>query len=104
MSKPLLSAAQQEELAHALQEPPEDGGLWSGPKVAQWMQRTLGREIAAQRGWDSLQRMGYSSRVPRPQHAKADEDIQQAFKKTARAGRGRAARPSTHQHRTVEYG
>lgn len=104
VSKPLLSAEQQQELLVALQEPPEDGGLWSGPKVAQWMGRTLGREIAAQRGWDYLQRVGYSSRVPRPQHAKADKELQQAFKKTARAGRGRASCPSAQERRTLEHG
>lgn len=32
----LLSAVQQAELRAALQQPPADGGLWSGPKVAQW--------------------------------------------------------------------
>lgn len=39
----LLSAALQSELKAALQQPPADGGLWSGPKVAQWMQQRLGR-------------------------------------------------------------
>ena len=34
-SRALLSTAQQEELDQALQSPPADGGLWSGPKVAQ---------------------------------------------------------------------
>jgi transposase len=34
----LLSREQQEELRAALREPPADAGLWSGPKVAQWMQ------------------------------------------------------------------
>ena len=29
-------------LAERLREPPEDGGLWSGPKVAAWMARHLG--------------------------------------------------------------
>src|SRR6516225_8374184 len=46
----LLSQEEQEELRAALLHPPEDGGIWSGPKVAQWMQ----------------QRLRYSSRVPRP--------------------------------------
>ncbi|MGH2478736.1 MAG: winged helix-turn-helix domain-containing protein [Ktedonobacteraceae bacterium] len=90
----LLSPPLQEELREALQHPPEDGGLWSGPKVAQWMQKRLGREVAPQRGWDYLQQLGYSTRVPRPQHAKADEAEQQAFKKTARTARHRAARSS----------
>ena len=79
----LLSQEEQEELRAALQHAPEDGGIWSGPKVAQWMQQRLGRTVAPQRGWDYLQRLRYSSRVPRPQHAKADEAVQQEFKKTA---------------------
>jgi Transposase and inactivated derivatives len=104
VSKPLLSAEQQTELAAALQGTPEDGGLWNGPKVAKFMQRTLGREIAPQRGWDYLQRVGYSSRVPRPQHAKTDEEAQQAFKKTAGTGRSRETSPSASECRTVEHG
>jgi transposase len=91
VSRPLLPPELQEELAAALQAPPADGGLWSGPKVAQWMQQRLGRPVAPQRGWDYLQRLGHSSRVPRPQHAKADEAVQQEFKKTAGPARSRAA-------------
>jgi transposase len=97
VSRPLLSPEQQEELAAALQGPAADGGLWSGPKVAQWMQQRLGRPVAPQRGWDYLQRLRYSSRVPRPQHAKADEVSQQEFKKTAGAGGSGAAPASTRQ-------
>ncbi len=82
-SQPLLSAELQAELAEALQRPPADGGLWNGPKVASWMQERLGRPVDPRRGWDYLQRVGYSSHVPRPQHAKADEAMQQEFKKTA---------------------
>ena len=103
-SKPLLSAERQAELVEALQHPPADGGLWSGPKVASWMQERLGRPVDPRRGWDALQRVGYSTHVPRPQHAKADEEVQQAFKKTARAGRSRASRPSASMRRTVEDG
>jgi hypothetical protein len=66
VSRPLLSPKLQEELAAALQAMPADGGLWSGPKVAQWMQQRLGRPVAPQRGWEYLQRLGHSSRVPRP--------------------------------------
>ncbi|HZU03503.1 MAG TPA: winged helix-turn-helix domain-containing protein [Ktedonobacteraceae bacterium] len=82
-AKPLLNAEQQAELACALQQPPSDGGLWSGPKVAAWMQAKVGRSVDERRGWDYLQRLGYSARVPRPQHAKADKAQQEAFKKTA---------------------
>ncbi len=91
VSRPLLSPEQQEELAAALQALPADGGLWSGPKVAQWMQQRLGRKVAPQRGWDYLQRLGHSSRVPRPQHAKADAAVQEELKKTAGAAGSGAA-------------
>ena len=81
----LLSQEEQEELRAALQQPPADGRLWSGPKVAQCMGQRLGRTVAPQRGWDYLQRLRYSSRVPRPQHAKADEASRQEFKKASRS-------------------
>jgi transposase len=97
VSQPLLSPEQQEELAAALQTAPGDGGLWSGPKVALWMQERLGRNVAPQRGWDYLQRLGHTSRVPRPQHAKADEAVQQEFKKTAEPARSGTAPASSSQ-------
>jgi transposase len=76
----LLTASQQKELDHALEQPPTDGGLWSGPKVAAWMQERLGRPVDPRRGWDYLQRLGRSTRVPRPQHEQSDQATQQAFK------------------------
>ncbi len=82
-AKPLLGNELRAALAERLQQPPEDGGLWNGPKVATWMQERLGRPVAPQRGWDYLCLLGYSGRVPRPQHAKADLHQQEAFKKTS---------------------
>lgn len=85
MSRALLNAAQQEELDQALQEPPEDGGIWNGPKVAQWIAKQTGRQkVHPQRGWDYLQRLNYSGQRPRPSHAKGDAEAQAAFKKTCR--------------------
>ncbi|MEP0913256.1 winged helix-turn-helix domain-containing protein [Leptolyngbya sp. GB1-A1] len=82
-SRALLSADQQAELDQALQAPPADGGLWSGPKVAQWIARKTGRaQVHSQRGWDYLQRLNYSGQRPRPRHANANEEAQTAFKKT----------------------
>jgi len=80
----LLTIEQQQELDHALDQPPADGGLWSGPKVAAWMAEQLGRPVDARRGWDYLQRLGRSTRVPRPQHEESDQATQQVFKKTPR--------------------
>jgi transposase len=77
----MLSAAQQAELEQAMQSPPDDGGPWNGPKVARWMAALLGRSVHEQRGWDYLQRLGYSAQLPRPRHAKANAEEQAVFKK-----------------------
>jgi hypothetical protein len=48
-------------LAERLRTPPEDGGLWIGPKVAAWMARQLGLErVHPQRGWEALKRIDWS--------------------------------------------
>jgi transposase len=57
-ARPLLTVEQQKELEKALQQPPDDEGLWSGPKVASWMQDQLGRPVDPRRGWEYLQRLG----------------------------------------------
>src|SRR4028119_2198772 len=47
-------------LVERLKKPPEDGGLWSGPKVAAWMARHLGlQKVHPPRGWAALQRSGW---------------------------------------------
>jgi Winged helix-turn helix len=79
---PACSLSSKQELDHALDQLPADGGLWSGPKVAAWMAERLGRPVDPRRGWDYLQRLGRSTRVPRPQHEESDQATQQAFKKT----------------------
>ena len=72
----------------ALDEPPPDGGLWTGPKVAAWMSRRLGRKVWPQRGWDYLRKLEHSLQMPRPKHAKAaSAEEQDAFKKLGAAGR-----------------
>jgi transposase len=80
----LLSAAQRAALAAALTHPPPDGGVWTGPKATAWMSATLGHAVHPQRGWEALRRLGWTSKVPRPRHAKADPTAQMASKKTSR--------------------
>src|SRR5690349_15387974 len=59
-------------LAARLKEPPADGGLWSGPKVAAWIARLLGlAQVHPQRGWEALRRLDWSLQAPRPRHARA---------------------------------
>lgn len=59
-----------------------DGGPWTGPKVARWIEQTTGRaHVYDQRGWEWLIRLGFSSQTPRPYHDQADPAAQAAFKK-----------------------
>ena len=80
---PLLNAEQQEKLKKALKEEhPEDGGLWTGPKVAKWITKEIGQPTSPQGAWLWLQKIRFSPHVPRPSHTKsATPEEQEAFKK-----------------------
>lgn len=83
--QPLLTAAQQQELAAVVQGPAPGGGLWTGPEVARWIAEKTGRDhVAPQRGHDYLRRVGMSPQRPRPRHHDADPAEQAAFKKKSR--------------------
>ena len=71
-------------LAERLKRPPEDGGVWSGPKVAGWMARRLGlAKVHPQRGWEALKRIDWSPQAPR--HARAATPDQRSdFKRGSR--------------------
>lgn len=99
--KPLLNATQVEELRKCLQKPPQDKGLWTGPKVAEWIAKKTGREkVWAQRGWEYLKKCRYSLQIPRPHHHKADKDKQAAYKQSL-AERVKQLQQQ-HPHATIE--
>ena len=86
-SHALLNREQLEELRSSLKQAPEDKGIWTGPKVADWIAKKIGREkVWPQRGWDYLKKCNYSPQRPRPHHAKADQVAQQEFKKNCEKG------------------
>jgi transposase len=75
----LLTEGALSALAARVRTPPEDGGVWSGPKVAAWMARHLGlAQVHPQRGWEALRRIGWSIQAPRPRHARAATPEQRA--------------------------
>lgn len=79
---PLLDAAQQCALATALAQPPPDGGLWTGRKVAAWIATHTGVRTNPKRGIVYLRRLGRTPQVPRPCHvAAATPEEQAAFRK-----------------------
>ncbi len=68
----LLTPALLAALAKRVRRPPDDGGLWTGPKVAAWMARRLGlARVHPQRGWEALKRIEWSIQTPRPQNPRA---------------------------------
>jgi len=80
----LLNEDERKELSHVLtDEKPEDGGLWTGPKVTRWIERKIGKKIHIGTGWDYLQHLGFSLRIPRPTNKKADPVKQEDFKKNS---------------------
>jgi transposase len=83
----LLDEEGQAELREALLEgSPPGGGMWSGPKVARWIEERTGLErVHAQRGWEYLRKVGMSSQIPRPSNSQgADSEEREAFKKVSR--------------------
>lgn len=82
----LLSEKQMEKLGTALEGESPDKGLWTGPKVAQWMGKQIGRKVSAVTGWKYLVRLDQTLQVPRPRHKdSANPQQQEAFKKSSKA-------------------
>ena len=80
---PSLDAAVALELAAALRSEAHDGGLWTAPKVAAWIERRTGRSVHETTAWRAMRRLGFTLQVPRPRHARAASPREQArFKKS----------------------
>ena len=82
----ILTRAALAALKERVQTPPDDGGLWSGPKIARWLARFHGlASVHDQCGWDALIAIAYSLQQPRPRHpAAAGEEGRAALKKSLR--------------------
>jgi transposase len=75
----LLDGPLRKELAVVVDQPPADGGVWSGPKVAAWMEERLGRKVHPQRGWEYMRRVDMTPQRPRPKHPEGDPAAQESF-------------------------
>jgi transposase len=101
----MLWAQQQEELRVALTGPAPDGAKrWRARDVADGLAARLGRPVATQRGWDSLQRLKHSPQVPRPRHALAESEQQADFKKSTATAAGGGDRVPAGAGRAVGNG
>lgn len=86
---PTLTDKQRQALATALRHPPADGGLWSAPKVVDWIKQKTGKAVHLTTAWRTMRALGFTLQVPRPQHRQAaSEEEQAAFKKACRDRRG----------------
>lgn len=75
-----LTDEQQGKLLEALRGRAPDGGSWTGPKVAVWIEKETGFKGGRTLGWKTLKRLGARLVVPRRRHQKAaDEDEQEAW-------------------------
>lgn len=85
----ILTPEALEALQERIRTPPDDGGLWSGPKIAGWLARFHGfKSVHDQRGWEALIAIGYSLQQPRPRHPEAaSEEDRAALKKSLRPRR-----------------
>lgn len=71
------------ELATALRSSAPDGGLWTAPKVAAWIEERTGEPVHETTAWRAMRRLGFTLQVPRPRHARsAPERVQARFKKS----------------------
>jgi transposase len=73
----ILTPAALAALRQRIKSAPDDGGLWTGPKIARWLAEFHGvQSVHDQRGWDALIAIGYSIQQPRPRHpdAASEED------------------------------
>lgn len=97
----VLTAAVLEALSERLRTPPEDGGRWTGAKVATWMARQPGVErVHPQRGWEALKQVRWSIQAPRPRHPRAATPEQRAAFKEGSTQRSRRPRPRTPSSRS----
>ena len=97
----ILTPAALAALKQRIKTPPDDGGLWTVPKIARWLAKFHGfQSVHDQRGWDALIAIGYSIQQPRPRHPDAATEQDRAgLKKNFRLRRPRSgasirARPS----------
>ncbi len=104
--RPKLSDEQQAALFEALQGRPDDGGLWTGPKVAAYARDRWGVTIRPETGWRWLGRLGLSPQVPRPRNpGAATAEQQREWKGCPGGADGRASpRPPRQGRRAVGRG
>ena len=81
-----LSAAQIEKVGTALRRLPEDsnlaGGVWDGKTLSAYISREFCVDLGARQCQRLFRQLNFRLRRPRPLIARADQEAQEAYKKT----------------------
>ena len=80
---PLLDDSDRARLLRAMHQSTEEEDVWNAVKIQSWIKENLDKEVYLQRAYELLDVLGFSLQSPRPQHAKADLELQDEFKKTS---------------------
>ena len=85
-----LSESQLEHLGVILRESPQahglTGNLWDGKTVAEWLRRNWAVKLSIRQCQRLFRQLGFRQRKPRPVIAHAEPLLQEAHKKTPKAG------------------
>jgi transposase len=86
-----LNDKQLEEINLVLRQPPESvgipRGLWDGKGLAAFVKKRYGIKLGVRQCQYMFKSFGFRLRKPRPLIARADPELQEAYKKTPRARR-----------------
>lgn len=76
----VLSADEQQALAAQLHADFEQGVVWEGKRLQEWIKEQFGKEVYLGRTYEFMRAAGFSPQKPRPQHVKGDPEAKEAFK------------------------
>jgi transposase len=83
-----LNDKQLKEINLALRQPPESGGiprgLWDGKGLTAFIKKRYGVTLGIRQCQYMFKALGFRRRKPRPLIARADPELQEAYKKTSR--------------------
>jgi transposase len=86
--KPKLTPEERMRVLEALQGPPPDGGLWTGPKLRDWVERELGRSSPSTPSTGFCTRWGLPCAPPAPVTERRTGRPRRPLKKPLRPGPG----------------
>lgn len=76
----VLTPDEQQQLAVHLRHDFDQGIVWDGKMLQQWIQEQFGKEVYLSRTYEFMRLAGFSPQHPRPRHVGGDEAAKEAFK------------------------